>query len=236
MDLHARTLLVTGGGKKLGRYFVQRFLEEGFHRIVATCWHSCDNVPQDPRVRVLRQNFQDGEAAEHLVQELDRQGIHVDILINNAGVFDPTDLHHLTPAHWRKIMHINLKTPYLLAVLLGLRMKQRGWGRIVNIADVWGIKPLRGRSVYSISKAGLLMATRSLALELAPEVRVNALAPGPVWFPETMTEEEKHRAVDRVPLRRKGEPEELFQALLFLIQAPYLTGTVLPVDGGRHIR
>ncbi len=235
-DLKDRTLLVTGGGKKLGRYFVKRLLEEGFQHLVTTCWHSCNHVPQDPRVTVLRQNFQEGEAAQALVNELDRRGIAVDILVNNAGVFEPTDPEHLTQAHWRKLMHINLKTPYLLAVLLGLRMKQRGWGRIVNIVDVWGLRPLKGYSVYSISKAGLVMATRSLAVELAPEVQVNALAPGPIWFPEAMSSEERRRAVDRVPLKRKGEPEELFQALLFLLRAPFMTGVVLPVDGGRLVR
>ncbi len=236
MDLGEHTFLITGGGKKLGRFFVERFLAEGAGHIVATCWHSCDTVPQDPRVTVIRQNLMEERAAENLVAELDRRGLQVDILINNAGVFDPTDLAHLTPGHWRKLMHVNLKAPYLLSVLLGLRMKERGWGRIVNIADVWGLKPLKGRSVYSVSKAALVMATRSLAIELAPEVRVNALAPGPIWFPETMTEEEKRRAVDRVPLQRKGEPEELFQALRFLLEAPFMTGVVLPVDGGRHLR
>ncbi len=236
MNLKEHPLLLTGGGKKLGRYFVERLLAEGFQQLIVTCWHSCEQVPRDPRVTVIRQNFQEGEAAEHLVAELDRRGLTVDLLVNNAAVFDPTPLDALRPAHWRKLMHINLKTPYHLAVLLGLRMKARGWGRIVNIADVWGLRPLKGRSVYSISKAGLIMATRSLALELAPEVRVNALAPGPVWFPETMGPEERQRAVDRVPLGRKGEPEEVFQALLFLLQAPFLTGVVLPVDGGRHLR
>jgi pteridine reductase len=159
---------------------------------------------------------------------------HLDILINNASTFYATPLGEITERAWEDLMGTNLRAPLFLSQAAAPYLKARQ-GLILNMVDIHGMRPLRQHVVYSPAKAGLIMLTQSLARELAPEVRVNGIAPGPVEFPEHgLSEEMKQAIIDKTLLKRRGSPEDIARAALFFAaEAPYVTGQILAVDGGR---
>lgn len=158
----------------------------------------------------------------------------VTILVNSAAVFRRTPLLDATLDDWDEHLETNLRGPWLFCRLLGLRMKERGGGVIVNLSDVAAARPFPSYLPYSISKAGLDAMTRGLAVALGPEVRVNGIAPGEVLWPAGFPEERKQAMRATSPLRRDGSPEDVAAAVLFLVGgSEYVTGVVLPVDGGR---
>jgi pteridine reductase len=158
------------------------------------------------------------------------------VLVNNASTFYPTPLGTVTAAQWDDLIGTNLRAPLFLAqaAASALRASQ---GLIVNMVDIHGERPLRAHTVYSTAKAGLAMLTRSLARELAPEVRVNGIAPGPVLWPEQGLDAElKAEIVGKTALRRMGSPEDVARAALyFAADAPFVTGQILAIDGGRSL-
>ncbi len=158
----------------------------------------------------------------------------LDVLINNASTFYPTPLGEITPAAFDDLIGTNLRAPLFLSQAAAYELRLRH-GMILNMVDIHGLRPLKRHPVYSAAKAGLVMLTQSLARELGPQVRVNAIAPGPVLWPEgEMDRDLQARIVDRTALKRMGTPEDVARAALFLVRdAPYVTGQVLPVDGGR---
>jgi pteridine reductase len=160
----------------------------------------------------------------------------LDILVNNASTFYPTPLGDITDIDWDDLIGTNLKAPLFLSQAAAAALRIRN-GLIVNIADIHGMRPLSRHPVYSIAKSGVIMLTRSLARELGPSVRVNAVAPGPVMWPEDgMDKELQEKIVDRTALKRAGSPDDVARAVLFFAsEAPYVTGQILAVDGGRSI-
>ena len=160
----------------------------------------------------------------------------LDFLVNNASAFYPTRLGEIEPGHWEELIGSNLRAPLFLAQAAAPHLALAG-GAIVNIADIHAERPLKGYVVYSVAKAGLAALTRSLALELAPGVRVNAVAPGAIAWPEDGQFEsaERKRIVAATPLARTGTPEEIAQAVHFLCTASFVTGQVVAVDGGRSV-
>lgn len=159
----------------------------------------------------------------------------LDALINNASQFYPTPVGATTPEQWDDIVGTNLKAPYFLAQACAPHLRESG-GCLINIADIHGLRPLKGYPVYSAAKAGLVMLTQALARELAPAIRVNGIAPGPILWPEGMPEEVKETIVDRVSLKRQGKTQEISECVRFLInEAGYMTGQILTVDGGRTL-
>ncbi len=160
----------------------------------------------------------------------------LDILVNNASTFYPTPLGDITEIDWTDLIGTNLKAPLFLsqAAAAALRIRE---GLILNIADIHGMRPLGRHPVYSVAKAGLIMLTKSLARELGPQVRVNAIAPGPVMWPEDgMDAHLKETIVDKTALKRPGSTDDVARAALFFAtQAPYVTGQILAVDGGRSV-
>jgi pteridine reductase len=160
----------------------------------------------------------------------------LDILVNNASAFYPTAIGQIELSHWEELIGSNLRAPLFLSQAAAPRLALAG-GVIVNIADIHAERPLKGYVVYSVAKSGLVALTRSLALELAPGVRVNAVAPGAIAWPEDgqFDPGERERIVATTPLRRTGNADEIAQAVHFLCTAPFVTGQVLAVDGGRSI-
>jgi pteridine reductase len=158
----------------------------------------------------------------------------LDILVNNASTFYPTPVGDITEIDWHDLMGTNLKAPLFLsqAASTALRISN---GLIVNIADIHGQQPLARHTVYSLAKAGVIMLTKSLARELGPSIRVNAIAPGPVMWPEDgMDKALQAKIIDRTALKRGGTPDDVARAVLFFAtEAPYVTGQILAVDGGR---
>ena len=159
------------------------------------------------------------------------------ILVNNASGFYPTPFGQLTSAQWTELMGSNLKAPLFLAQAAAGELK-RAHGLIVNIVDIHGLRPLPGYIVYSTAKAALIHLTRALARELAPEVRVNGIAPGPVLWPETgVDESQQQEIISSTLLQRAGTPADVARAVCFFATAaPFVTGQILAIDGGRSLR
>lgn len=175
------------------------------------------------------------EVKAMLAQALDRFG-RVEVLVNNAAVYFKTPFASLTETDWDLTLDTNLKGSFLCAWLLGKRMLEQGEGKIINIADWSGIRPYADYLPYCVSKAGIIGLTKALALDLAPKVQVNCVAPGPVLLPEDLTHEEREEIIARTPLKRLGSPEDVAKAVLFLIEgSDFVTGAVYLVDGGRLI-
>ena len=172
---------------------------------------------------------------ELVAQTVGRFG-RLDALVNNASAFYPTAFGTTTPAQWDELFAVNARAPYFLAQAAAPHLANAG-GAIVNIADIYAERPLRGHAIYAMSKAALLHMTRALALELAPRVRVNAVSPGAILWPEGGTDETRQAALlARTPLGRIGTPEEIAEAVRWLLQdARYCTGQALRMDGGRML-
>ena len=170
---------------------------------------------------------------ELLAQTVGRYG-RLDALVNNASTFQPTPLGDTTPAQWDALFASNARAPFFLAQAAAPHLKATR-GAIVNLADIYADRPLRGHAVYCMAKAALVLATKSLALELAPDVRVNAIAPGAILWAEHDDADAKQKAMlARTPLARTGTPEEIAEAVRWLLrEATYTTGQVLRLDGGR---
>ncbi|HEY5971391.1 MAG TPA: SDR family oxidoreductase, partial [Pseudoxanthomonas sp.] len=160
----------------------------------------------------------------------------LDALVNNASTFHPTKIGETTPRQWDELFASNARAPFFLAQAAAPHLKATR-GAIVNLVDIYAERPLRDHSLYCTAKAALVMATKSLALELAPEIRVNAIAPGAILWAENETSDAKQQAMlARTPLARTGTPEEVAEAVYWLLRgATYTTGQVIRVDGGRTL-
>jgi len=164
---------------------------------------------------------------------IDHFGV-IDVLVNNAAIFYHKDFIDLTEEDFDRNISINLKGPYLCCLAVGKHMLRRQSGKIINIACTGGIMPWTGFIPYSISKAGVIMLTKTIAKSLGPHIQVNAIAPGPVLLPEHYSAEERERAVRSTVLKREGSPDDITKTILFLLEGTdYITGDVIAVDGGR---
>ena len=174
-------------------------------------------------------------AAQTLVDAFTEWAGGLDYLVNNASSFYPTPLDAVTEDHWTDLMGSNLKAPLFLCQAAAPHLR-RAEGAIVNIVDIHAIRPLRDHVVYGSAKAGLAMLTRSLAKDLAPDVRVNGMAPGAILWPESGASEQMQDSILRqIPLGRAGDPADIAEGVLYLLNAGYVTGQIIAVDGGRSI-
>jgi pteridine reductase len=240
--LREQVVLITGGARRVGAAITRALHAAGasviihYHRSVTEA-HALSaelNATRPGSTATLGCDLLDVKALAALVEATVARYGRLDVLVNNASTFYPTPVGEITPAHWDDLMGTNLRAPLFLsqAAAPHLRASQ---GLILNIADIHGLRPLRHHPVYSPAKAGLIMLTQSLARELAPQVRVNAIAPGPVLFPESgLTDAQKDAIIDKTLLKRRGSPEDIARAAVFFAsEAPYVTGQILAVDGGR---
>jgi pteridine reductase len=245
LALAGQVALVTGGARRVGAEIV-RHLHAAGATVAIHCHHSrAEAQALAAELNGLRANSALVRSADLLRTEALRplvDGVVAElgslaILVNNASSFYPTPLATLTGAQWHDLMGTNLAAPLFLAQAAANELR-RARGLIVNIADIHGLRPLPDYLVYSTAKAALIHLTRGLARELAPEVRVNAVAPGPVLWPEAGLEPEQQREiVSRTLLQRAGTPADVARAVrFFAADAPYVTGQVLSVDGGRSQR
>jgi pteridine reductase len=240
--LKDKVALITGGARRVGAAIARKLHGAGasvvihYHRSAAEAQALAAelNLIRPSSVTPLGGNLLDLKVLHSLVDATIARHGHLDVLVNNASTFYPTPVGEITEAQWNDLMGTNLKVPLFLSQAAAPHLKSRE-GLILNIADIHGQRPLRYHTVYSPAKAGLIMLTQSLARELAPQVRVNAIAPGPVEFPEQgLTDEMKQAIIDKTLLKRRGSPEDIARAALFFVsEAPYVTGQILAVDGGR---
>jgi pteridine reductase len=241
-SLKDKVVLITGGGRRVGAAITRRLHAAGacvvihYHRSAdaAQALSTELNAARPSSTATIGGDLLDLKVLDALVEATVARYGHLDVLINNASTFYPTPVGEITPAQWDDLMGTNLRAPLFLSQAAAPYLKERA-GLILNIADIHGIRPLRYHTIYSPAKAGLIMLTQSLARELAPHIRVNAIAPGPVEFPETgLSDEMKQVIIDKTLLKRRGSPDDIARtALFFASEAPYITGQILAVDGGR---
>ncbi len=236
-----KTALVTGGAVRLGRAICERFASAGwglllhYHRSAAEAEALAARLAAEHGVPVqlLQADLARAEAVDDLGRRAAAHGL--DVLVNGAAIFHPTRTLAESLAAWQAFMTVNLETPFRLAAACAGALRERR-GAIVNMADIYAATPLPGYLPYSISKSGVVALTRSLAVELAPDVRVNAVAPGAILLAADAGPERAAQLAAAVPLGRMGEPSDIADAVYYLATAPYVTGQVLAVDGGRSLR
>ncbi|HEX5055137.1 MAG TPA: pteridine reductase [Gammaproteobacteria bacterium] len=236
--------LITGGARRIGASIAQTLHASGFNIVL----HYRSSAAEAEEL-VAALNRQRPESAicvqTDLLLTAQLPGLitravevwgRLDALINNASSFYPTPVGDIDETAWDDLIGSNLKAPLFLSQAAVPHLKTSGGG-IVNIVDVHAERPMRKYVVYSAAKAGLALLTKSLARELAPEVRVNGVAPGSILWPEhEMPQEDRASILQRIPLQRAGTAEDIALAVKFLLlEAPYITGHILPVDGGRSL-
>jgi pteridine reductase len=244
MKLDGKVVLVTGGARRVGAAIVRALHADGA-RVILHCRNSvlaadtlADslNAVRAGSVTVATADLGDVDAPAALVTRALEAFGRLDGLINNASSFYPTPIGQIRLADWDSLMASNLKAPLFLAQAAAHALRATG-GAIVNITDVHAERPLAGYPLYCAAKGGLLALTRALAIELAPEVRVNAVAPGPVLWPEDgqLADGAARKAiVADTLLGHEGSAEDIARTVRFLLaDAPYITGQVINVDGGR---
>ncbi len=242
MPLAGKAVLVTGAARRVGAALAAAFHAAGARVAVHYRGSKAEadarvaefNAARADSARAFQADLSDPAACETLIATVVRAFGRLDILVNNASSFYPTPVGSITPDQFDDLIGSNLRAPLFLAQAAAPELGKRE-GLILNIADIHGLKPLRQHVVYCSAKAALIMLTRSLARELGPTVRVNAIAPGPVLWPESGVDAELRRGiVERTALKRAGTPEDVAKAALFFAtDAPFVTGEVLAVDGGR---
>jgi pteridine reductase len=244
LPLSGRAALVTGGAKRLGAAIVRRLHARGANVLL----HYRGSAEAARALAEELNAVRSGSVVLHAADLLDVASLpgvvaaatgafgRLDVLVNNASTFYPTPVGTITPAQWDDLTGTNLRAPLFLSQAAAPALRAAG-GSIVNLVDIHALRPLRRHPVYCAAKAGLLMLTQSLARELAPEVRVNAVAPGPVMWPEgEMDPAVQAQILERTALKRIGSPEDIARTVLFFVEdAPFVTGQVLPVDGGRTV-
>lgn len=226
----------------MGRAISSALAEDGYRLIVH---YNSSSGPADELVDEIR--AKGGEAVAigadladaGEVRRLAREAVDafggIDVLVNNASVFPPERLEETEEALWDHTMAVNLKAPFFLIRHLAATLRERR-GVVINMADLAGIQTWGAYAAHGISKAGIVHLTRVAARSLAPEVRVNGIAPGTVLPPESMSDEEIRQLAQRAPLERNGSPQDVVRALRYLLQADFVTGETLVVDGGRLLR
>ncbi|HXU43164.1 MAG TPA: pteridine reductase [Burkholderiales bacterium] len=244
VDLTGKTGLITGGARRVGAAITRRLHAAGASVLVHYRDSDGDAAKLVAELNGVRPKSAATVKAELLAPIAPRALVsaalesfgRLDLLVNNASAFFPVALGAIEASHWEELVGSNLRAPLFIAQEAATELAKRE-GAIVNIVDIHAERPLKGYPVYSIAKAGLAAMTRSLALELAPRVRVNGVAPGAIAWPEDgqFDPAERERVVATTPLGRTGTPEDIAQAVHFLACAPYVTGQILAVDGGRSI-
>jgi NAD(P)-dependent dehydrogenase (short-subunit alcohol dehydrogenase family) len=243
MELAGRVALVTGAGRRLGRALALGLARRGMR--LAVHYHTAGHEAQVTldairEIGVEAEGFPaelaDPVQARALPARVAERFGSLDVLVNSAGIMTRATVEETTPEIWDAIMAINLRAPFLVAqgALPWLRAAR---GRVVNLADVGGLEPWPGYAAHCISKAGVVMLTQTLARALAPEITVNAIAPGAVLPPDNWDDASREHLARTTPLRRLGAPDDIVGALLYLLEGgDYVTGQTLVVDGGRLIR
>ena len=236
-----KTALISGGAARIGAQIVRTLHENGY-KVIIHCHQSEEvaqklcrelNSKQKNSAQVIVVDLGDNKDIKKLTQTIKS----LDLLVNNASVFYPTSIKNSTIEDWDKTININLRAPFFIATGLS-KVLAISQGSIINIIDIHSDRPLKKFSIYNISKAGLKMLTKTLAKELAPNIRVNGISPGSILWPQDesqLSDKEKMMMLDRIALKRQGSPNDIAQAVLFLANAKYITGQVINIDGGRSL-
>lgn len=245
MQLSGKTVLITGGARRIGREIALTLARRRAHILIhyrnsrreaATLQREIEKTGS--QVWLVQADFnvpakQFPKVLKNFLQHLRQKTKHIDVLVNNASLFYPTPFEKITPGDWEDFMASNLKAPFFLSQALGLAMKKQGSGKIINLVDWTGERPLPEFLPYCISKAGLITATKGLAKVLAPQVQVIGIAPGPILPADFANAKQRQRAAQRTLLKRYGSPQDIANTVRFVIEdTDFITGSVFSVEGG----
>lgn len=241
-----KVVLITGGAKRVGASICRLLHAEGFNLMIhyrnsvheARSLQAELNLKRAHSVAIMQGDLLHTASLPGLIRETVQQFSRLDVLINNASTYYASEIGEIDEEKWHDLMGSNLKAPLFLSQAAAPELRKQQ-GCIINITDMHVERPKKNYVVYSVAKAGLVTLTKSLAHELGPEVRVNAVAPGPVQWPENNPQFDavyRQRVINQTLLKRMGEAEDVAKAVKFLIMdAPFVTGHVLAVDGGRSL-
>jgi pteridine reductase len=243
--VQGKVVLITGGAKRVGAAICRRLHGAGANLMLhyrtsageARLLQAELNHQRKDSVALIQADLLDLGKLPSLIDQTLQSFGRLDALVNNAASFYQTPVGEITAEDWENLIGADLRAPLFIAQAAAPALK-KAQGAIVNITDIHAERPLKNYVLYSIAKAGLVGLTRSLARELAPEVRVNAVAPGPILWPDddTFDELSRQRIISHTPLKREGTPDDIARAVHYLLtEATYVTGETINVDGGRHV-
>ena len=239
-----KTRFVTGGAKRIGKAIIELFAKVQWKVIIHYNKSKSDaenlaskiNSNNDNSAFIVGGDLDNAEDVQSIISSVNSFSETLDLLVNNASTFYPTPIEEISNDHWNKLIGSNLKGPLFL--IQGFKEKlKNSKGSIINITDTNLTKGVANFSIYSAAKAGLESITKGLAKELAPEIKVNAIAPGAMLEPPdiTWTENQKNKVIESIPLKKMGAEKDIAEAVYFLACANYITGQVIKIDGGRSL-
>jgi len=245
LNTESPTVLITGSARRIGAEIARRLHSEGYS-VIIHCRHSreegenqvtaLNNIRADSAY-LVQADLSDMTQVSALAEQITAKFGDIHLLVNNASSFYPTPLDDSSQQQWDDLVNSNLRAAYFLTQSLSAGLKRNN-GAVINLVDVHSQRGLPDYSIYSIAKAGVEMMVKVLAKDLAPSVRINGVSPGPILWPEAeaaLSEAAKEEILQKTPLRRSGSPKDIADAVYFLAQAPFITGQVLAVDGGRSL-
>lgn len=236
-----KTALITGGAQRIGAQITQTLHNNDYNVIIhyrhsekeAQALAQKLNQQRVNSATIVQAELSDISALQKLSHSID----HLDVLVNNASVFYPTPMSETNQNDWHKIINTNLMAPFFLSQSL-MQVLSESDGCIINIVDIHAQRPLKNHAIYNISKAGVAMMTKTLAKELAPKIRVCGVSPGSILWPENeaeLTTDQKYKMLNKIALGKQGSAIDIANTVLFLVNSPYITGQIIPVDGGRTL-
>lgn len=235
--------LITGSSHRIGACIARHLHQQGYRIIIH--YHSSAEAAQNlvdelnqqtaGSANSLKANLSEPNEITQLAKQAVRCFDQLDLLVNNASRFFATPMGDVTVAQWENLVNTNLRAPFFLAQALQHELSANH-GCIINITDVYGHRPLEHHPVYSMTKAGLIMLTKSLSKEMGPDIRVNGVSPGAIIWPDRdLSDKRKSEILDRTSLQRIGGPDDIAETVAFLAKADYVTGQIIAVDGGRLV-
>lgn len=234
------TAIITGGAQRIGKAAAQRLHAQGYnlllhYRNTSTLeLEKAFNALRPGSCRSVQADLNDEDAPTRICEAALENFGRIDVLINNASSFFPTPIGTADTTQWHDLINTNARAPFFLAQACYDALKINR-GMIINMADIYAEQPKRNHTLYCMAKAANVMLTKSLAIELAPEVRVNGIAPGAALWPESCAPTNEQASLQGIPLGRIGGSEPIIDTLLFLLSNPYITGQIIAVDGGKSI-
>ncbi len=236
-----KTALITGGAQRIGAQIAQTLHNDGYNIIIhyrhskktAEILAKMLNAQRSDSATIIQaelSNLDDIHTLSHSIEQLD-------VLVNNASVFYPTPVKEVNQDIWHNIMDTNVMAPFFLSQSLTATLRKTS-GCIINIVDIHAERPLKNHAIYNISKAGIAMMTKTLAKELAPEIRVCGVSPGSILWPEnevSLTDKQKNKMLNKIALGKQGSATDIANTVLFLANSTYITGQIISVDGGRTL-
>lgn len=238
-----KVVLLTGSAKRIGAFTAQYLHQLGWNIVLhynqseqqATELAKQMNAARAESVKLVQGALNSVQDIEHVAKQAIKAFGKLNALINNASSFYPTPIGSISENDWTNLVGSNMQAPLFLAQYCNATL-QKNNGVIINMVDIHAAKPLSKHTLYCMAKSALVMMTQSLAQELAPNVRVNGVAPGAILWPEsTISEEDKKQVLELVPLKKLGSMQDIAQAIDYLLNAQYVTGQIITVDGGRSI-